>query len=121
MMWAKLQKTGGALLLLQGAGHTLLGTFVSYNAVTQEAVWFASAGLAMCFLGLLNIGPWETAPAWFRRCTIMANGLWLALMVALFATSQSGRVVAALAFVGVCLVGSTGRWRGSQRKSEVRY
>lgn len=118
MTSAKLQKIGGALLLLQGAGHTLLGTFGSYNAVTQEAVWFAGAGLAMCFLGLINIGPWETAPAWYRRSTIIANGFWLTLMVALLGTSQSGRVVAAVAFISVCLVGSVGRWRGGRRKTD---
>ena len=96
-------------MVLQGAGHALLGTPLSYDGITQDAIWFAGAGLAMCFLGLLNLGPWDAAPAWFRRSTIIANGVWLTLLTGLLSTSQSGRVVVAVVLAATCLVGSLGR------------
>lgn len=116
-MWAKLQKVGGVLMALQGAGHTLVGTPLSYDGITQDAIWFAGAGLAMCFLGLLNAGPWDAAPAWFRRSTIIADGVWLMLMAGLLSTSQSGRVVLAVVLAATCLVGSLGRSIGSSSRA----
>ena len=87
----------------------MLGTPAVFGSLTQEAIWFAGTGLAMCFLGLVNIGPWQAAPAWYRRGAIIANGIWLALMFGLLTTSRSGRVVAAVAIATACLVGSLGR------------
>lgn len=42
------------LLIALGAAHVLY-TAVEHDALTPDAVWFAGAGLALVFLGMLNL------------------------------------------------------------------
>lgn len=42
------------LLVALGAAHVLF-TAVEHDALSPDAVWFAGAGLALVFLGLLNL------------------------------------------------------------------
>lgn len=104
----KVQRIAGVLIAVQGAGHTFVGTPMSFRAVSQDAVWFAGAGFAMIFLGLLNLAPTVALPPWLRRGIVLGNALWLGLMVGLLSTSQSARVIAAVVFAVVCTAGSLG-------------
>lgn len=105
-MWVRLQKAGGWLMMVQGAAHATLGTPMVFDAVTQDAIWFAGSGLAMVFLGLLNVGPWDGASPGHRRRVIAANTIWLLLMAGLLSTSRSARVIVALMLAASCLAGS---------------
>lgn len=102
-MSRRLQRLGGGLLLLQGLGHSFIGAPTLYDALSQDAIWFAGAGLGMGLLGLLNLKVWERDPCWY---TIGANGIWLILMVGLLTTSRSIRVVSAVTLTATCFVGS---------------
>jgi len=105
-MGVRLQKAGGWMMMVQGAAHATLGTPMEFDAVTQDAIWFAGSGLAMVFLGLLNVGPWDGASLGHRRLVIAANAVWLLLMAGLVSTSRSPRVIVALMLAGSCLAGS---------------
>jgi len=111
------QRTAGVLIAVQGAGHTFLGTPMFFRAVSQDAVWFAGAGLAMIFLGLLNLAPTVALPRWLRWGILLGNVLWLGLMVGLLSTSVSARVIAAVGFAAGCTVGSLGDVVGTRQPS----
>ncbi len=120
MMMRRLQQITAVLVIAQGAGHTFLGTPALYSAISQDMVWFGGAGLAMMFLGLLNLEERAAASAWRRWSVCVANLLWLALMLALLATSTSWRVVAAAVFSLVLLLASLSSAvtaRGPRRQS----
>ena len=90
-------------MVVQGLGHTLVGTPMFFSAVTQEAIWFAAAGLTMIVLGLLNLGPWPSFSRWLRWSAIGANTAWFALTIALLTTSARWRVMASVACAAACL------------------
>lgn len=58
--------TAYALTVL-GIVHAL-GTLVFYDAFTPNAVWFAGTGLALVFLGMLNLA--ATSPRGWLLCRI---------------------------------------------------
>lgn len=96
------------LIAAQGAGHTFVGTPMSFRTVSQDAVWFAGAGLAMIFLGLLNLAPPAGLPRWLSWVIVASNVVWLGLMLGLLSTSHSARVVAAVVFALGCTAGALG-------------
>jgi uncharacterized protein YndB with AHSA1/START domain len=98
----------GILMVVQGAGHTLVGTPTSFTELSQQAVWFAAAGLAMVFLGLLNLCSAPTASRPRAWSLLAANALWAILVSGLLVTSQSARVIAAAVLAAMALVGSVG-------------
>ena len=107
-VFRRVQRIAGALIAVQGAGHTFVGTPMFFRSVSRDAVWFAGAGLAMIFLGLLNLAPAVALPPWLRWGIVLGNALWLGLMVCLLSTSLSPRVIAAVVFAAVCTAGSLG-------------
>lgn len=102
------QRIGAILMALQGAGHTFIATPMVFTEVNQKAVWFAGAGFAMIFLGLLNLAAGPGTSLGLRWAVIASNFLWLVLMVGLLSTSRSFRVLAAVIFPAACLAGSVG-------------
>ncbi len=65
-------KIGAYALVLLGTIHTVL-TPVFYKTFSPAAVWFAGAGLAMIFLGMLNIAAVRVSQRWFYTLCIVAN------------------------------------------------
>ncbi|MFQ5877306.1 MAG: hypothetical protein ACE5JH_06390 [Acidobacteriota bacterium] len=116
-MLRAVQRIAGVLIAAQGIGHAFLGTPMFFKALGQDAVWFAGAGFAMIFLGLLNLAPADALPRWLRWAVLSANALWLTLMLGLLATSSGARVIAAVAFAAGCLVGSAGGIARAERPS----
>lgn len=60
------------LFVFLGCVHTLL-TPAFYPSLTLDALWFAGAGLACVFLGLLNAARGATERAFIARLTWTAN------------------------------------------------
>ena len=104
MRW--IHRTAAALMILQGIGHTFVGTPMVYDSVMQDALWFAAAGLAMIYLGLLNLKSGDEAPARGGMFIVVANLLWVVFTALLLTTSHSGRVVSAVVLAAICLIGS---------------
>ncbi|MBN1888480.1 MAG: hypothetical protein JW850_10835 [Thermoflexales bacterium] len=63
--------TAYALSLL-GVLHTVL-TPLFYDRLSPDALWFAGTGLALVFLGLLNLVAERTWQAWAIHICIAAN------------------------------------------------
>lgn len=61
-----------AYLLLIGVIHTAL-TPVFYDQFSVDAIWFAGTGLALIFLGLLNIVGERVFEPWVLNICIAAN------------------------------------------------
>ena len=116
-MLRKVQQIAGVLVAAQGAAHSFLGTPMFFGAVNQQAVWFAGAGFAMIFLGLLNLAPTAALPRWLRWGILLSNVLWLGLMVGLLSTSLSARVIAAVVFAVGCTIGSLAGVVGTSQPS----
>lgn len=116
-MLRKAQQISGVLIAAQGAGHTFFGTPMFFSVVSQEAVWFAGAGFAMIFLGLLNLAPATSLPRWLRWGVLLSNVLWLGLMVGLLSTSLMARVIAAVVFAVGCTIGSLAGIVGTKQPS----
>jgi hypothetical protein len=96
------------VLVALGTGHTLL-TPIFYPGFSADALWFAGTGLALLFLGLLNIAAQQNPiPILLNLCVIanLMGAFFLGLVtcavpefqafVALLAAS--GLVVSTLAF-----------------------
>ncbi len=47
---ARAHRIIGALLVLQGAGHAFVGGPIFFDSITQGAVWYLGAGLAIMLL-----------------------------------------------------------------------
>ncbi len=58
--------------LALGIVHTAL-TPLFYRHLTTDALWFAGTGLALVFLGLLNIASERAWKAWMLNICIAAN------------------------------------------------
>ena len=61
-----------AYLLLIGVIHTAL-TPVFYHEFSPDALWFAGTGLALVFLGLLNITAERVFEPWILNICVVAN------------------------------------------------
>lgn len=89
-MLKKFHQTCSWLMIGIGLLHAL-ATFAFYKRLSEAALWFAGAGLAGIFIGLLNLGIWERgAGEKAPRVLIAANllfALWLSLA---FAVSPRG-------------------------------
>lgn len=89
-MLKKLHQTCTVLVLGIGIVHTL-ATFGFYKRLSEAAVWFAGAGLAGIFIGLLNVELWESESSrLFQRLTMVANLLFVVWLGVAFATSPRG-------------------------------
>jgi hypothetical protein len=74
-----------------GVVHCLV-TFVAYKAFSLAAVWFFGTGLALLFLGMLNLLRIRHGRiAWLRPFAASANLLTLGLAVAVAATMDLQR------------------------------
>jgi hypothetical protein len=95
--------TAYALVAL-GTVHALLAT--GYGAFSPDAVWFAGTGLALVFLGLLNVAAVVAAsrPVW-TLCRV-ANVLGLGLGVAGVRAVPEPQAYAGLLLLLALLVGS---------------
>lgn len=82
------------LLVVLGACHTAL-TGAFYPPLTPDGAWFAGTGLALVFLGLLNLVGARAAGA-PPAPTLVANGLGLAYMVLVVAVLPEGQAFVAL-------------------------
>lgn len=103
------------LLILQGAGHTFVGGPMFFDSITQAAVWYLCAGLAIMLLGALNLALHQPVATWLRRVVIAGNALFLLLMLGLATTSQSWRVLLVVALATGCLAGSLFSAAGTAR------
>jgi hypothetical protein len=65
-------KISAYALVLLGIIHAVL-TPVFYKTFSPAAVWFAGAGLALIFLGMLNIAAVRVSQQWFYTLCIVAN------------------------------------------------
>ena len=61
-----------AYFLSIGVIHTAL-TPVFYREFSPDAMWFAGTGLALVFLGLLNIAAERVGEPWILNMSIVAN------------------------------------------------
>lgn len=108
LLMRRLQAASAVLLVLQGVGHTFLGTPQFFDSITQPMIWFAGAGLGGVFLGLLNLFPPVIAPRWLALAIVAANLSWFILMLGLLTTSHSVRVIIALVLTAGVSAGSIG-------------
>lgn len=77
-----IHKTATLLVLAVGVLHTL-ATFYFFEELTEEAVWFAGAGLGGIFVAFLNLGLWHGSPEVRKRWLIdSANVLFMLWLVA---------------------------------------
>jgi hypothetical protein len=118
---ARAHRLIAALLVLQGAGHTFVGGPMFFDSITQAAVWYLCAGLAIMLLGAMNVVMYQPLASWVRWLVVAGNLLFLLLTLGLLTTSQSWRVQLVVALAAGCLLGSllsaTGRSRSAVRQS----
>jgi hypothetical protein len=118
---ARAHRIIAALLVLQGAGHTFIGGPMFFDSITQAAVWYLCAGLAIMLLGVMNIAAYQPVAGWVRWVVVAGNLLFLLLTLGLLTTSQSWRVLLVIALAAGCLAGSvfsaTGTARSAARPS----
>lgn len=78
------------LVLGIGLLHTV-ATFAFYKRLSEAAVWFAGAGLAGIFIGLLNLRLWENSESKRSlRILFAANLLFAVWLSVAFAVSPRG-------------------------------
>lgn len=79
------------IVLFLGVGH-VVATVKYAPGVTEAAAWFSGSGLALVFVGLLNLLRIRSKEDTPRRLCLLANLLtlaWMALIVAVFPAVQS--------------------------------
>lgn len=93
------------LLILIGMTHTAL-TPVFATAFAPDAVWFAGAGIALVFLGLLNLAARCCAGSGVRSLTVAANVIGLAYGICAAVVVQEPQAFVAIAVLIALLAGS---------------
>ena len=85
------------VLIALGTGHTLL-TPIFYPGFSADALWFAGTGLALLFLGLLNIAAQQNPITILLNLCVIANLMGLVfLALVTFAVPEFQAFVALLA------------------------
>lgn len=95
-----------SLLILQGAGHTFVGGPLFFDSISQGAIWYLGAGLAIMLLGVMNMAMYQPVSRWVRWVVAAGNALFVLLMLGLLTTSQSWRVLLVVVLAVGCLLGS---------------
>ncbi len=92
-----------AYLLSLGVIHTAL-TPLFYDRFSPDALWFAGTGLALVFLGLLNLVAERIWQAWAINICIAANvaGCIYGILVAI-ALPEIQAYVAAIIFIAIVI------------------
>lgn len=82
----------------------IAATFVFYSSLSEEAVWFAGAGLAGVFVALLNVGIWQRPTTTLSRGTAAAANFlfFFWLQAGVWADPAPTRVI--VAGVGMTMV-----------------
>jgi hypothetical protein len=81
-MLRAIHKVSTLLVLAIGVIHTA-GTFLFYRRPSEDAIWFAGAGLGGVFVALLNMALWSPdASRLSRRSAAAANFLFFFWLVA---------------------------------------
>ena len=81
MVIKKIRIVFSILLMVLGTAHTCF-TLVFYPALNLAALWFAGAGLAFLFLGLLNLSENTPFRRWFAWAKLGANMLGMLYVIA---------------------------------------
>lgn len=91
------------LLMLLGVIHTAL-TPMFYKSFSLRAVWFAGAGLALIYLGLLNIATEQVnQPRIFTIC-IAANLIGIAFgVLIIFVLPEIQAIIALVLFLAITI------------------
>ncbi|MEI8167745.1 MAG: hypothetical protein WCG26_15295 [Chloroflexales bacterium] len=84
-------------LTLGGAGHVLLAPIAYRHESAQNQLWFAGSGLALMFLGMLNLARVRGDDAETRRLSKVANPAGAVFLLLLAARLRERQTVAALA------------------------
>lgn len=109
------------LLLALGTIHNFVAAPMSFDALSERALWFIAAGLALWYAGLVNLlVEWEPHPSPLLRAAALAtNGTLLAFVVTFAAVRGRMADPASLLLVGAVVVlavrsalGLRGRRRG---------
>ena len=101
-----IHKTATLLVLAVGVIHTL-ATFYFFDELTEEAVWFAGAGLGGIFIAFLNLRFWhrplELRKRWLTDSANILFVIWL--FAGAVATPQPPSFVVALVGSSMALSG----------------
>jgi hypothetical protein len=90
-----------AYLLLIGVVHTAL-TPLFYDKFSPDALWFAGTGLAVIFLGLLNIVTERVREPWMLKICVAANIVGLIYCVLIvFALPEIQAFISLVIFLAV--------------------
>jgi hypothetical protein len=79
---------------------------VFYKTFSLDALWFAASGLALIFLGLLNIAAERVLEKWILNLSIAATFMGFAFVVTGFILLREVQAVIALIIFLDILVGS---------------
>jgi hypothetical protein len=91
------------LLMLLGVIHTAL-TPMFYKDFSLGAVWFAGAGLALIYLGLLNIAAERIYRDWILTICIVANFISTAFGVfIIFVLPEIQAIIALVLFLAITI------------------
>ncbi|NIM15919.1 MAG: hypothetical protein GTO45_28295 [Candidatus Aminicenantes bacterium] len=91
------------LLILLGAIHTAL-TPMFYNEFSLGALWFAGAGLALIYLGLLNIVAERIYQNWILTICIVANLIGTAFCVLImFILHEIQAIIGLILFLAITI------------------
>lgn len=91
------------LIILLGVGHTIM-TPVFYHQLTLDALWFAGTGLALIFLGILNVFAIKTAITIINTVCICANLLvtiYFFLILLAFPKLEPQAIIGGIAILGL--------------------
>jgi len=91
--------------LLLGIAHTAL-TPLFYAGLSPDALWFAGTGLALIFLGLLNVAAERVFEPWILNLCIAANLIGCVYGMLLVVALPAAQAFAALAIFLAVAVGS---------------
>lgn len=99
-MLKTLHKISSLLLVALGVVHTAL-TPVFYENFSHNALWFAGSGLAMIFVGLLNITLSRDVgrDRLVRACCYAANLLIVVFGFLMVAVNREGQVIFGLVLI----------------------
>jgi hypothetical protein len=92
-------------MILIGLTHTAL-TPVFATAFNPGAVWFAGAGIASVFLGLLNLAARHCTGRGVRSLTIAANVIGLLYGLGIVMVVPEPQAIAAIVILIALLIGS---------------